>query len=101
MICRGLRNREVLVSKQVRLKGDVRNDSKRKTYWLINPDFFTAYPKWRTNPDFYKKHPDGAYTTSMSFEEMGKAMKQRMNHRKKTPKQGPIKPNEKKLPPPN
>jgi hypothetical protein len=43
MICIGLRNRDILISEQVRLQGKIRSDWKRKIYWRINPDYFTAH----------------------------------------------------------
>lgn len=83
MICRGLKIRGVIVSDKVRLEGKIRPDLKRKTYWRISPDYFTANPKWRINPEFYKDHPNGAYTVNMSFNEMSEALKQRTKPKKK------------------
>jgi hypothetical protein len=86
MICRGLKIRGVIIPEQVRLEGKIRPDLKRKTYWRINPDYFTVRPKWGINRDFYKTHPGGAFTINMSFEEMEEAMKQRTKPTKKAMK---------------
>ena len=86
MICIGLRNRDILISEQVRLQGKIRSDWKRKIYWRINPDYFTAHHRCGINPDFYRTHPDGAFTINLSLKEMNKAIKQRTKPKKKATK---------------